>query len=569
MPKKKWWKESVVYQIYPRSFKDSNGDGTGDLKGIISKLDYLQYLGVNVLWLCPIYCSPNVDNGYDISDYRGIMDEMGTMADWEELRDGLHSRGMKLVMDLVVNHTSDQHLWFLESRSGKDNPYRNYYIWRPGKDGKEPNNWSSEFGGSAWEYDALTGEYYLHVFSKNQPDLNWENKRVRYEIYEMMKWWLDQGVDGFRMDVINMIAKDPKLPDAPTKGSSSYQWGGQFFINGPRLEYYLREMHTKVLSKYDMMTVGETRWVDADKARIFVDEYRHELNMLFQFELLELDYGPSGKWEKKAWELADFKRIISDWQKKLADTGWNSLFLSNHDHPRMVSRFGNDSTYRVESAKMLATLLHTLQGTPYIYQGEEIGMTNVRFPGIKHYRDIETLNMYEEGLKNAKDLKELTEVIYEKGRDNARTPMQWDNSPHAGFTDGTPWIPVNPNYREINVEQARQDQNSILHYYRKLMELRRQYPLLVYGDYHLLVPEHTQIYSYLRHWDEETLLVILNFFQESAAFTLPEKVSFKTGKLLIANYSDTKAEVSPPDLKEIALRPFETRVYFLSEQLTI
>ncbi|GAB6173547.1 oligo-1,6-glucosidase [Paradesulfitobacterium aromaticivorans] len=564
MPKKKWWKESVVYQIYPRSFKDSNGDGTGDLKGIISKLDYLQYLGVNVLWLCPVYRSPNVDNGYDISDYRGIMDEMGTMADWEELRDGLHSRGMKLVMDLVVNHTSDQHCWFLESRSGKDNPYRNYYIWRPGKDGKEPNNWSSEFGGSAWEYDALTGEYYLHVFSKNQPDLNWENKKVRYEIYDMMKWWLDQGVDGFRMDVINMIAKDPKLPDAPPKDSSPYQWGGQFFINSPRLQYYLREMHTKVLSKYDLMTVGETRWVDADKARIFVDEYRHELNMLFQFELLELDYGPSGKWEKKAWELADFKRIISDWQKKLADTGWNSLFLSNHDHPRMVSRFGNDSTYRVESAKMLATLLHTLQGTPYIYQGEEIGMTNVRFPSIEHYRDIETLNMYEEGLKNAKDLKELTEVIYEKGRDNARTPMQWDNSPHAGFTDGTPWIPVNPNYREINVKQARQDQNSILHYYRKLIELRRQYPLLVYGDYHLLVPEHTQIYSYLRHWNEETLLVILNFFQESASFTLPEKVIFKTGRLLIANYPDTKAEIVARDLKKISLRPYEARVYLLN-----
>jgi len=563
MPKKKWWKESVVYQIYPRSFKDSNGDGTGDIRGIISKLDYLQYLGINMLWISPIYSSPNVDNGYDISDYREIMAEMGTMADWEELRDGLHSRNIKLMMDLVVNHTSDQHRWFQESRSSKDNPYRNYYIWRPGKDGKEPNNWSSEFGGSAWEYDSLTEEYYLHIFSKNQPDLNWENKTVRFEIYDMMKWWSDQGVDGFRMDVINMIAKDPELPDAPIRDSSPYQWGGQFFINGPRLRYYLREMYVKVLSKYDLMTVGETRWVDADMARLFVDDYRHELNMLFHFELLELDYGPSGKWEKKAWELADFKRIISSWQKKLADYGWNSHFLSNHDHPRMVSRFGNDSTYRVESAKMLATLLHTLQGTPYLFQGEEIGMTNVRYSCIEHYRDIETLNMYEEGLKNTKDLMELTEMICEKGRDNARTPMQWDNSPHGGFTDGTPWIPVNPNYEEINVERAQEDQNSILHYYRKLIELRHQYPILVYGDYHLLLHKHTQIYSYLRHWEEDTLLVILNFFQESTTFNLPKRIKFKIGRLLITNYSDTKPAIEMQDLKDFSLRPYEACVYLL------
>jgi len=564
MPKKKWWKESVVYQIYPRSFKDSNGDGSGDLKGIISKLDYLQYLGVNVLWLCPVYRSPNVDNGYDISDYQAIMDEMGTMSDWEELRNGLHSRGMKLVMDLVVNHTSDQHDWFRQSRSAKDNPYRNYYIWRPGKGDKEPNNWSSEFGGSAWQYDDLTGEYYLHVFSKNQPDLNWENKTVRYEIYTMMKWWLDRGVDGFRMDVINMIAKNQELPDAPQQDSSPYQWGGQYFINGLRLQYYLREMNTKVLSKYDIMTVGETRWVNADMACIFVDECRHELNMLFQFELLELDYGPGGKWDKKDWKLADFKRILSDWQTKLADYGWNSLFLNNHDHPRMVSRFGNDGLYRVESAKMLATLLHTLQGTPYIYQGEEIGMTNVRFPTLDDYRDIETLNMVEEGLKNGKDLKELTEVIYEKGRDNARTPMQWDNSPNAGFTNGTPWIPVNPNYYEINVEQAQSDPNSVFHYYRKLMELRR-YPIFVYGDYHLLVPEHPQIYAYQRHWDEDTLLVILNFYQDSATFILPSKVDFATGRLLIANYTDIKVEITAEDLKEISLRPYEARVYLLNK----
>lgn len=564
MPKKKWWKESVVYQIYPRSFKDSNGDGIGDLRGIISKLDYLQHLGVNVVWLSPIYSSPNVDNGYDISNYRKIMPEMGTMSDWQDLRDELHRRGMKLVMDLVVNHTSDQHAWFRASRSDKNNPYRSYYIWRPGKDGKEPNNWSSEFGGSAWEYDRHTGEYYLHIFSKNQPDLNWDNKKVRYEIYDMMKWWLDQGVDGFRMDVINMISKDPKLPDAPAKDNSPYQWGGRFFINGPRLQYYLREMNTKVLSKYDIMTVGETRWVDADKARIFVDEYRHELNMLFQFELLELDYGPSGKWEKKTWELSDFKAIISEWQRKLAETGWNSLFLNNHDHPRMISRFGHDTTYRVESGKMLATLLHTLQGTPYIYQGEEIGMTNVRFPSIEDYRDIESLNMYAAGLRHGQGPQKLMQMIYEKGRDNARTPMQWDDSSHAGFTSGTPWITVNPNYREINVKLALQDQNSILNYYRKLIELRQQHPVIVYGDYHLLLPEHQQIFSYLRHGEGETLLVILNFFQEDALFVLPEKVRFNSGSLLVANYPDAKTQVSTEDLKRTPLRPYEALVYLIS-----
>lgn len=563
MPNRKWWKESVVYQIYPRSFQDSNGDGIGDLRGIISRLDYLQDLGVNVVWLSPIYRSPNVDNGYDISGYRSIMEEMGSMADWEELRDGVHRRGMKLVMDLVVNHTSDQHRWFQESRSSRDNPLRDFYIWRQGKDGKEPNNWSSEFGGSAWEYDEATEEYYLHIFSKNQPDLNWENKRVRYEIYDMMRGWLDKGVDGFRMDVINMICKNPKFPDAPALDGSRYQWGGRYFINGPRLQYYLREMHIKVLSKYDVMTVGETRWVDAEKARTFVDSYRHELNMLFQFELLELDYGQGGKWERKRWSLVDFKRISSDWQTKLAEEGWNSLFLGNHDQPRMVSRFGNDSIYREESAKMLATLLLTLQGTPYLFQGEEIGMTNVRFPNIEDYRDVETLNMIEEGLKAGKDPRELLESVYERGRDNARTPMQWDHSAHAGFTTGTPWIALNPNYQEINVENAERDPDSILHYYRRLIQLRRRYPVIVYGGYHLLLPKHPQIYSYLRHGEGETLLVILNFYGEKSKYALPPGVEFSSAKLLISNYADVKGEAVPQSLRYFALRPYEARVYLL------
>jgi oligo-1,6-glucosidase len=388
--RKTWWKESVVYQIYPRSFCDSNGDGIGDLRGIIRKLDYLEELGVNVVWLCPVYKSPNDDNGYDISDYRNIMDEFGTLADWEELLAGLHQRGIKLVMDLVVNHTSDEHPWFLESRKSKDNPYRDYYIWRPPKDGREPNNWASHFGGSAWQYDEATGEYYLHLFSRKQPDLNWENPRVRAEVYEMMEWWLQKGVDGFRMDVINMISKVPGLPDAPVLTPDRYQYGGRNFINGPRLLEYLHEMKRNVLSKYNILTVGETPLVTTRKAIEITHEETGVLNMVFQFEHMRLDAdrgAGSSRRSVKPWRLAGLKRVMTRWQKDLEDKGWNSIYLTNHDHPRAVSRFGDDGRYRVESAKMLATLTLMLQGTPYIYQGEEIGMTNVAFESIADYRD--------------------------------------------------------------------------------------------------------------------------------------------------------------------------------------
>lgn len=557
---KKWWKESVVYQIYPRSFKDSNADGIGDLQGIISKLDYLADLGVNAVWLSPIYSSPNRDNGYDISNYYQIMDEFGSMDDWEKLRDGLHSRGIKLVMDLVVNHTSDRHAWFVESRSAKDSPYRDYYIWRPGKDSKEPNNWLSEFGGSAWEYDHDTDEYYLHIFSKHQPDLNWENVTLRHEIHNMMKWWLDRGVDGFRMDVINMISKVPELPDAPPKDNSRYQWGGAYFINGPRIQYFLREMYKKVLSQYDIMTVGETRGVDPEKANLYVDADRHELEMLFQFELLELDYGPGGKWDIIPSLLTDFKEIITRWQKGLQDRGWNTLFLNNHDQPRAVSRFGNDTVYRSQSAKMLATLIFTLQGTPFIFQGEEIGMTNVQFPDITYYRDVETLNMYQEALANGMKPAEIMQIIYQRGRDNARTPMQWDESPQAGFTTAVPWINLNPNYVDINVKQAQSDPDSILNYYKELIRLRKSSDILIYGTFHPLAPEDTQIFAYERRLEQERILVILNFSRDTVQFVLPPNFDLTGAGLMISNY----LEQSKAYTGSIDLRPYECRAYNLN-----
>lgn len=554
---RKWWKESVVYQIYPRSFMDGDGDGVGDLRGILSKLDYLKELGVDVVWLSPVYKSPNDDNGYDISDYQDIMDEFGTLADWEELLAGLHARGMKLIMDLVVNHTSDEHAWFVESRSSKDNPYREYYIWRSGTNGKEPNNWESFFSGSAWQHDATTDEYYLHLFSKKQPDLNWENPKVREEVYKMMTWWLDKGIDGFRMDVINMISKVPSLPDAPQYNDRPYQSGAPYVMNGPRVHEYLQEMNQQVLSKYDIMTVGETPGVTPEEAIAYVGEDRHELNMVFQFELVDIDSGPNGKWDIVPWKLTDFKWIMSKWQVELAGKGWNSLYLNNHDQPRMVSRFGNDSTYRVESAKMLATLLHTLQGTPYIYQGEEIGMTNVKFDSIEDYRDIETLNMYREKVTGGKeDPQQVMHAIYIKGRDNARTPMQWDDSEHAGFTVGTPWIRVNPNCQQINVKQALADSDSIFYYYQQLIRLRKQHPILVYGDYQILLEDHEQIYAYKRIWGDQELLVALHFGESPITFELPDKF-VTTGKLLICNYPDAGTDQGTM----VRLRAYEARVY--------
>lgn len=559
---KTWWKESVVYQIYPRSFMDSNGDGIGDLQGIISKLDYLKELGVDVIWLSPVYDSPNDDNGYDISDYRSIMKEFGTMADWEQLLEGLHNRGMKLIMDLVVNHSSDEHEWFKQSRLSKDNPYRDYYYWHPGKDGKEPNNWESFFSGSVWEYDERTGEYFLHLFSKKQPDLNWENPKVREEVYDMMKWWLDKGIDGFRMDVINMISKVPGLPDAPNRDNKKYVSGADYFMNGPRVHEFLREMNEKVLSKYDIFTVGETPGVSPIEAIDYVGEDRRELHMLFQFEHVDIDSGSNGKWDVKPWKLTDLKRIMDKWQIELHGKGWNSLYFNNHDQPRAVSRFGDDKNYRVESAKLLATYLHTLQGTPYIYQGEELGMTNVHFEDIDDYRDIETLNMYREkvidGDANHED---VMKAIYIKGRDNARTPMQWDDSDNAGFTTGEPWLKVNPNYKEINAKRALADRNSTFYYYKKLIELRKQYPVIVYGEYTPFNVEDEQLYVYTRSLENEQLFVVLNFSDENVSYDVPEHIQSllqrADAELLISNYDVEDAHTKA----SFQLRPYEARVY--------
>ncbi|MGE5376994.1 MAG: glycoside hydrolase family 13 protein [Bacteroidota bacterium] len=560
--KKAWWKESVVYQIYPRSFKDSNGDGVGDLRGIIQKLDYLKELGVNVVWLSPVYKSPNDDNGYDISDYQDIMTEFGTLADWEDMLAGMHERGIKLVMDLVVNHTSDEHPWFQEARKSKDNPYRDYYIWRPPKNGGEPNNWVSYFSGSAWQYDELTGEYYLHLFTKKQPDLNWENPKVREEVFRMMDWWLQKGIDGFRMDVINLISKVPGLPDAAATNTNRYQYGGQHFINGPRLMEFLTEMKQHVLSKYDILTVGETPSVSTRDAIMIANEEIGALKMVFQFEHMGIDSatGAESRRDVAPWKLADLKAIMTRWQKDLEGRAWNSIYLSNHDQPRMLSRFGNDGQFRVESAKLLGTFIHMQQGTPYIYQGEEIGMTNVAFDSIDDYRDVETLNMYREvvGEKGA-DPQETLKVIHAKSRDNARTPMQWDDSRNAGFTGGTPWIKVNPNYKEINVSQALSDPDSIFHYYQKLIRLRRENPVIVYGSYDLILDEHEQIYAFTRTLDDDRLLVILNFSTETPVFDLPGNISFASAELLIANYKVDSAD----DIRHFTLRPYEARVYRL------
>lgn len=558
---KTWWKESVVYQIYPRSFKDSNGDGVGDLRGIIQKLDYLHELGVNVVWLSPVYRSPNDDNGYDISDYHNIMDEFGTLADWEEMLEGMHKRGIKLLMDLVVNHTSDEHPWFRESRKSKDNPYRDYYIWRPPKNGAEPNNWVSFFSGSAWQFDEVTGEYYLHLFTKKQPDLNWENPKVREEIYAMMEWWLKKGIDGFRMDVINLISKVPGLPDAPIINKERYQFGGKYFANGPRLMEFLTEMKQRVLSKYDILAVGETPFVSTEEAVMIAGQESGALSMVFQFEHMNLDSHNTedSRWSVKPLQLTDMKSVMTRWQKGLENRAWNSIYLANHDQPRAVSRFGNDSQFRVESAKMLATFTHLLQGTPYIYQGEEIGMTNVAFDSIDDYRDVEILNMYREQVtERGRDSKEILRLIHAKGRDNARTPVQWTAEAQAGFTTGTPWIKVNPNFKEINAAQALADPNSIFHYYKKLIQLRKENPLFVYGAYDLILDDHEEIYAFTRTLDEDRLLVILNFSGNTPVFELPKNISFKSHELLISNY-----KVDADDIRKFTLRPYEARVYRL------
>ncbi|HEX6981308.1 MAG TPA: alpha-glucosidase [Balneolaceae bacterium] len=518
--KESWWKESAVYQIYPRSFKDSNGDGIGDLPGIIEKLSYIKSLGVDVIWICPIYESPNDDNGYDISNYRIIMEEFGSMDDFDRLLEEVHRLEMKLVMDLVPNHTSDEHRWFQESRKSRQNPYRDYYHWQPPLNGGPPNNWPSFFGGSAWEQDPATGDYYLHLFSRKQPDLNWENSLVREGIYDIMKFWCEKGIDGFRIDVISLISKRAGYPDA--KAGKFREVVNQYYANGPRVHEFLQEMHKEVLSHYDIMTVGEGPGIHPEEGVKYVGASRKELNMIFHFDHMSIDYGPGGKNDPVKWELPEFKKIVNTWDAKLHEAdGWGSIFLGNHDYPRIVSRFGNDKKYWKESAKLLVTLLFTLRGTAYIYQGDEIGMTNVAYPAIEYYRDIETLNSWKEAMAAGKSEEEFLEVIHYNSRDNARTPMQWDDSAQGGFSEATSWIPMNPNHKEINVASQEEDPNSILNYYRRMIHFRKQNPTLTYGEYKCLLKEDPDIYAFERWDDTNRFLILLNFSDRRVRFEPP------------------------------------------------
>ena len=552
---KKWWKESVVYQIYPKSFKDSNGDGVGDIRGIIQKLDYLKELGVNVLWISPMLESPQDDNGYDISDYRRIYEEYGTMEDYEELLCEAHKRSIRILMDLVVNHTSDEHNWFIESRKSKGNPYRDYYIWKDPVNGKEPNNWGGAFGGSAWEYDPQTQMYYLHLFSKKQPDLNWENEKVRQEVYDMMKFWCEKGIDGFRMDVISMISKDQRFPDGEMN-NGLYGDFGPYCVHGPRVHEFLQEMNQKVLSKYDIMTVGETAGVTIEEAQKYAGDDRNELNMVFQFEHVESGCGDYGKWTTAKYDFKEFKNIMIKWQEELQGKAWNSLFLGNHDQPRSVSRFGNDNpVYRETSAKMLATCIHMMQGTPYVYQGEELGMTNIYFDKLEDYRDIESINYFKEFTESGLMTPEhMMKCLMLRSRDNARTPMQWDDSKQAGFTEGEPWIKVNPNYKKINAAQQLEDPDSVFHYYQKLIRLRKEKDIIVYGEFEPLYREDEQIFAYTRKQDQEKLLTVCNFSDKNAEVEVPEE--FKGAECLITNLGRKELE------RKIVLNPYEAFVLY-------
>lgn len=551
---KRWWKESVVYQIYPRSFCDSNGDGIGDLNGITGKLDYLKELGIDVIWLSPVYKSPNDDNGYDISDYQAIMDEFGTMEDFDRMLATAHEKGIKIMMDLVVNHTSDEHKWFIESRKSTDNPYRDYYIWRPAKeDGSLPNNWGSCFSGPAWEYDKTTDMYFLHLFSKKQPDLNWDNPAVRQDVFDMMNWWLKKGVDGFRMDVISLISKEPGLPDKEP-GINGY---ATFNVsaNGPHVHEYLQEMRQKALNNADTITVGECSGVTLEEAKKYARSDEKELNMVFQFEHMDVDSDEkAGKWTTKKMDLRNLKKILTRWQKGLQDIAWNSLYWENHDQPRSVSRFGNDSDeYREISAKMLATCIHMMQGTPYVYQGEELGMTNCPFNTLDNFRDLESINAFHELTEQGKMTEEdMMAAIGYKGRDNARTPMQWDDSAYAGFSTTNPWIMVNPNYTKINAKDQVNREDSVFKYYQKLIKLRHESELIVYGTYDLILDDDKDIYAYIRTLGDEKLIVYCNFSENTREVELPEE--FTNGKVLISNYIDAKVN------HKITLRPYEAIV---------
>lgn len=553
-----WWKKSVVYQVYPKSFRDSDGDGFGDLNGLTEKLPYLKKLGIDVIWLNPIYQSPQVDNGYDISDYRKIEPTLGTMEDFDRLLLEAHKAGIKIILDLVVNHTSDKHYWFEEAKKSKENPYHDYYIWKD----EVPNNWGSSFGGSTWEYVETVDQYYLHLFAKGQPDLNWENPNVRREVYDILKFWLDKGIDGFRMDVITLISKDPAYPDGPVIQNKAY---GSYYAgcaSGPKVHEYLQEMNREVLSKYDIMTVGEAPHTSAEEAVPYTAADRGELNMVFHFDHMHLDYDENGKYAKTRVNLVDLKQVMTKWQEKMQECGgWNSLYWSNHDQARAVTRFGNETPkYRVLSAKMLGTVLHMMQGTPYIFEGEELGMTNAFFDKIEDYRDIEALDIFKDfterkGFSEADTL----ELLRLKSRDNARTPMQWDDSEKAGFTEGTPWISVNPNHREINAKACLEDENSVFYYYQKLIKLRHEMPIITDGVYELLDADNEQVYTYLRRGKNETLVVLANFTEETIMYRLGDEWKEKEGRLLLSNY-----ETAPETFSgEITLEPYGAYVYHI------
>jgi trehalose-6-phosphate hydrolase len=551
-----WWKKAVVYQIYPKSFYDTTGNGTGDIQGIIKKLDYLKELGVDVLWLTPIYKSPQRDNGYDISDYYNIQEEYGTMEDLDQLLAEAHKRGIKIIMDIVINHTSTEHEWFKQAKSSKDNPYRDFYIWKDGKDGLPPTNWESKFGGSAWQWDENTGQYYLHLFDVTQADLNWENPKVRETLYEMMHFWLKKGVDGFRLDVINLISKDQQFPQDASDGR-------KFYTDGPRIHEFLHEMNQEVFSKYDIMTVGEMSSTSIDNCIRYTNPREEELNMTFSFHHLKVDYPNGDKWTKADFDFQALKSILSQWQVEMnKGGGWNALFWCNHDQPRVVSRFGNDQQYHKESAKMLATTIHMMQGTPYIYQGEEFGMTNPKFDKIEDYRDVESLNIFEIKRNEGLSEQEIIAILKQKSRDNSRTPVQWNSSNHAGFTTGTPWIHTAANYKEINAENAMKDSDSVFYHYRELIRLRKEYDVITNGDYELISEEHDSIFAFVRNTENEILLVINNFYGKDTTYTLPVRLDIDelTSSVLLSNYEDSALLK-----KAIPLRPYESIVYHLKK----
>ena len=544
---RKWWKEGVVYQIYPRSFKDTTGNGLGDLEGVIQKLDYLQSLGVNMIWLCPIYESPNDDNGYDISDYRKIADEFGGNTIFERLLEAMHERGLKLIMDLVVNHSSDEHHWFKEAKKNRNNPYHDYYIWRGNDQNQFPNNWQSVFNGSVWNWNEATQEYYLHLYTKKQPDLNWENPKVRQEIYDIVNFWLTKGVDGLRMDVISLISKRLSFTDVPNE-MPFIDVMEKVYANGPRVHEFLKEMNQKVLSNYDIVTIGEGPGVNLEHGPRYVSKEEKELNMVFHFDHLTIDYGPEGKYDPVPYDFIRFKSIFSQWDAALANDGWNSIFLGNHDFSRIVSRFGNDGIFRNESAKLLATMLMTLRGTPYVYQGDEIGMINVTHDSITSYDDVETQNAWKAALEAGRDMNKFMKAVHWQSRDNARTPMQWNDLENAGFSSVKPWIDVHENYKTINVASAEEDPNSILHYYRNVIAFRKDNPTLIYGDFKDVYPKHTKLFGYLR-WDSKTtFLIIHNFSDHNLNWDNPEKTSV----LVFGNYIN-------PNENELA--PWESRIY--------